>query len=175
MSFLKTTALFALVKGLLTALETESEEPLFERIEFYDSQKMAEALRALTIFKTRVGILVPAGDTYSNALNGQVLTSSRTTQFHLLIGDRDYSTKPGAFFGTDKNVGVLDMKDIVVEALTGAKVGPGMVLAPIGGGALTLPDKQAKDSPGRETWVQSFEVLTGRMRVATSAGTGGLT
>lgn len=177
MKFLKTTDLFAAVKELLTPLELpvpeefEGDAPaLFERVEFYDSQKLAEGLRALGIFKSRACLLVPGGDTYSNALDGNSLRTSQATEFHMLIADRDYSAKPGAFFGSDKNIGVLDMKDIVVDALAGNRIAGGGVLVPVGGGALTLPDKQSKDTPGRECWVVSWQIWTGQRRTVAPHG-----
>jgi hypothetical protein len=143
--------------------------PLFQKVDYYDSENLADALKNLLILKQRVCFIVPAGDRYENSQHGGVfLHSKRLAEVDLLIADSAW-TKAGqdAVFGGEKNLGILRMKDLVVEALTGSSLGlPNVALSPADGNFITVADDKAKDRPGRECWVQPFETWAGEARIS---------
>lgn len=170
MAYLTTKTLLAAIKSALEALTLEgSTTRLFELVEYYDSQRLGEALEKLIIVKQRVCFVVPSSDAYENVISGRIAVSTRTTEIDLLIADRDWLSGQEAVFGgtsTDKP-GILAMKDIVVSALAGQPLAlEGVSMLPIGGSPITLREQEAKDTPGRECWVQTFETRAGSTRVA---------
>ena len=174
-NYIPTLEILAALKAKLEAMQIPAglpagvgTGPLFQRVEYYDSENLADALKNLLILKQRVCFIVPGSDHYENILTGEVfLQSRRLTELQLLIADIAW-TKAGqeAVFGGEKNIGVVRMKDLVVDELVGATLNlPGVALAPADGNFITVSDEKAKDKPGRECWVQPFETWAGEARI----------
>jgi hypothetical protein len=175
-NYIPTLDILAALKAKLEAIQIPAglpagvgTGPLFQRVEYYDNENLADALSKLIIIKQRVCFIVPMSDHYENDLSGGAfLHSRRLTEIVLLIADSSF-TKGGqdAVFGGEKNIGVVRMKDLVVEELVGTTLGlPGVALAPADGNFITVSDEKAKDKPGRECWVQPFETWAGDARIA---------
>lgn len=167
MSFVPTVSILNALKAQLEAIALPGGQPgekLFEKVDFHENKKLREALADLVIVKQRVAIIVPGGDGYVNTREGRTVRSVRTSMFDVLIADRAW-TKGGheAVFGGPKNVGVLTMKDLVVNHLiANSQLGlPYVVLQPEEGAQIEIADPDVKDSPGRECWVQNYTTPSG--------------
>jgi hypothetical protein len=170
-SFVKTVDILAKLKTALESLPlpgTTTGEKLFERVDFHENKKLREALADLVIIKQRVAIIVPGGDSYTNTKEGRTVRSSRTSRFDLLIADRAW-TKGGheAVFGGAKNVGVLTMKDLVVDHFVENPqlALPWVVLTPEEGAQIEIADSDVKDSPGRECFVITYSTPAGERTI----------
>ncbi len=174
-SFVPTLTLITALKTVLEAIPLPGGadgEKLFERVDFHENKKLKEALTDLIIVKQRVCIIVPGGDGYTNVKEARTIRSVRHSTLDLLIADRSW-TKGGydALVGGPKNVGILAMKDLVVNTLadnpqlaTGDPLTPlpWVVLQPEQGAEITIADAVAKDTPGRECWVQGYSTPAGQ-------------
>jgi hypothetical protein len=174
MPFITTLSLLAALKTALEALphpdpvKALAGEKLFERVEFHENKNLREALNDMIIVKQRVCVIVPAGDAYENLREGRSTRSIRTSSLDLLIADRAW-TKGGheAVFGGDNNIGVLRMKDLVVDALVAnCQLGLAyVVLTPTAGAQIEVVDEKVKDTPGRECYVLSYETPAGEATI----------
>ena len=171
MSFVTTVSILTRLKTQLESLPlpgTTTGEKLFERVDFHENKKLREALADLVIIKQRVAIIVPGGDRYENFREGRTIRSKRNSSFDLLIADRAW-TKGGheAVFGGARNVGVLVMKDLVVDHfVANPQLGlPWVVLSPIDGAQIEIADPDVKDSPGRECYVMAYETPAGEAMI----------
>lgn len=167
MSFVRTLTLIEAVKTELAALPlpgTTTGELLFERVEFHENKKLREALSDLVIVKQRVAIIVPNGESYETFREGRTRRHVRTTSFDLLLADRAW-TKGGheAVFGGTRNVGVLTMKDLVIEHFVAhPQLGlPWVALEPVEAALIEIVDAEVKDSPGRECFVVHYATPAG--------------
>lgn len=166
MAYVTTGSILSALKTQLAAIAhpTAAGEKLFERVDFHENKKLREALTDLTITKQRVAIIVPGGDTYETYLEGRTRRSVRTSTFDLLIADRAW-TKGGhnAVFGGPSNIGILTMKDLVVDHLVANPQLdlPYVVLTPEEGAQIEIADEQVKDSPGRECYVLNYSTPAG--------------
>jgi hypothetical protein len=181
MSYVKASTIMDAVKTVLAAIALPDGEPgekLFERVEFHENKNLGEAMRDLVIVKQRVAFIVPGGFGYANFKEGRTVRSARTFTFDLLFADRAY-TKGGhdAVFGGAKNVGVLEMQELVVDALaanpqliTGdpAAALPYVVLTATEGAPLNLKLDE-KDSAGRECYAQGYETPAGEIVLTPTA------
>jgi hypothetical protein len=169
MPFLKTLDLLAAIKTRLAALTAPDGSPLFVQVEFFDTHQLRDAINRLAVAEGRLCFIVPSGETYTtDKRGGVVLFAQRIAEFDLLICDRDWADQgQAAVFGSAENLGVLAMKETVLDALIGNDLGlPAYVcLVPTQGDFIQVSLDQAKDSPGRECWVQSFSTLAGETRV----------
>ena len=166
MSFVRTLDLLAAVKAQLESLPHPDREgeKLFEKVDFHENQKLREALSDLVIIKQRVAIIVPNGETYETFKEGRTRRHVRTASFDLLLADRAW-TKGGheAVFGGLKNVGVLLMKDLVIEHfIAHPQLGlPWVALEPVEAALIEIADADVKDSPGRECYVINYATPAG--------------
>jgi hypothetical protein len=174
-SFVKTTDILTAMKAGLESLAlpgTTTGEKLFERVDYHENKRLRQALQDLVIIKQRVAILVPGGDQYDNVREGRSIRSARTSTFDLLLADRAW-TKGGheAVFGGPNNVGVLTMKDLVVDYfVANPQLGlPWVTLTPIEGAQIEIADDQVKDSPGRECYVLHYGTPAGEQTITPTA------
>lgn len=171
MRFVTTFELLNALKARLAAMPLPDGAPgekLFERVDFHMNKKLREVLKDLTIIKERVAIIVPAQESYENQRQGRTVLSSRTSGFDLLLADRAW-TKGGhdAFFGGEKNVGVIAMKELVVEELAiNCQLGlPYVCLQPQEGAEIEISDDEVKDVPGRQCYVLNYLTPAGVRRL----------
>jgi hypothetical protein len=173
MSFISTLQLLTALKPVLAGIPHPAPpvdapgEKLFARVEFWDSQLLAEAIKNLAVAKQRVCFIVPEGEDYETVREGQSVIVYRSLSFNLLIADRAWTKDGyGAAFGGPNNLGVLAMKDLVCAALLGeATLGlPHAALAPTGGNFIEASAQDVKDAPGRECYVLSWATPAGDHR-----------
>src|SRR5688572_21331605 len=110
-TFIPTLELLDKVKTLLAALETAPGVKLFDKVEFFAHADIVAALEDLRIFKQKVCLIVPSGDSYENAEAGTDLRSEVQREFVLLFADRDYGKRQDASTGDATRKGVIYMKD----------------------------------------------------------------
>lgn len=164
------TALKAFIAGITVEIAGEPA-PLFERVELFDALETGTALRELLITKQRVCFIVPSGDDYENQRTGDVVTSTLIQEFDLIFADRVWTKGTAGVFGGPTNIGTIPMKDLVRERLIGQALGfDGVALIPISGSFATIADDKAKDVPGRESYLMTWQTWAGEARVSLSAG-----
>lgn len=183
--FVSTLALLTSVKDTLAAahysqpspavpavLSTAPSDPkLFEEIAFYPAENLGRALLDLRIMRARVCLVIPQGDSYENQKAGSVASSARTTQFMLIIADRDFSIDAKQMGSTRQSPGILNLKELTVRLLTQKSfVVEGRIIffAPSDGAVVQWDLKEDKapaaDPKGRESWTQLFVANAGDQR-----------
>lgn len=182
MSFIKTVPLLQAVKARLEAMTVADGDPtlLFDDVELYHTPEMGSAIKRLILSTSKICLIVPSGDDYESTGAADYVHTTATLEFDLLFADRVYSTtkNTAAIFGGASNVGVVPMKDRVLELLHGAAVGlTGVVLTPLAGSFVTVKDDQdpkLKDTPGRESYIATWTTWAGEQSASTSVdGFGG--
>ena len=182
MSFIKTVPLLTAIKTYLEALTVASDDAtlLFEEVVLFHTPEMGSAIKRLLLSQTRICLIVPSGDDYQSTVTAGYVHTTAELELELIFADRVWSTtqNTSALFGGGSNIGVVPMKDRVVESLTGADIGiPGVVLAPLAGSFVTVKDDQdpkLKDSPGRESYMSSWSTWAGEYSASTAVdGFGG--
>jgi hypothetical protein len=154
-------------------LSTNPSDPkLFEKIAFYPDRNLARALGDLRIVADRVALIVPQGDIYKTQEKGQVASSDRTTEFMIIMADRDISIDAKQMGSTRTSPGILNLKDLVVQLLVqwSFVIEKRVVwFAPSAGAIVQLSWQEyntgpAADTKGRESWHQLFLAEAGSMR-----------
>lgn len=153
-------------------LSDDSSDPkLFEKVAFYPDRNLARALTDLRVMKNRVCLIVPQGDTYENERKGQIARSDRTTEFMLIMADRDFSIDAGQLGSTPRSPGILNLKDLAVDLLVKKSFvveSQVVYFAPSAGAVVQLDWKEdrapAADMKGRECWHQLFIANAGTER-----------
>ena len=176
MAFIRTTVLIALFKARLESLKIDPAKPaaednrLFQRVGIFGANQLEEALKATFASEQRVAFIVPAGDTHATDRDRTVIWSQRRTRLVLLIADRALDkAKPDALVGGAKNLGILEMKDLVIEDLFANPFNdpPDLAFEPGEGEPLMLQgaDKTAgAGNLGRECWAQQLIAYAGQDR-----------
>lgn len=170
-------------RAILDALKTRlagllldgGPDKLFEHVEFYDTTDLGNAYRDLAkLHKSRVCLIVPFGDMFSNRQKGMRLTTIPTRRFALLIGDKDARTGQTAAFGdgTDTGPGTIGMKDLVVEDLTGQTLDlNGVLLQPSDGDVVDIEVQEQGEVPrNRKAWIQFFNTPAGHIKTTLPRG-----
>ena len=182
MAFIKTVPLLEAVKAQMEAMTIADENPekLLEEVVLFHTPEMGSAIKRLVISKNRIGLIVPSGDDFVSQGSADYVQTTATHEFEIILADRVWSTikNTGALFGDANNVGVVPMKDRVIEKLFGASLEiPGVVLTPIAGSFVTVKDDKDpkhKDTPGRESYMSTWSTWAGEQSASTgSDGFGG--
>lgn len=173
MPLLRTTALLEILADRLRGLRTEPEggSALFQRVGCWGANQLAQALAATFATEARVCFLVPAGDAHQVQRDTQKMTVRRSTRLVLLLADRSFSADSEAALlgGSPNSVGILDMKDQVLEDfLTNPFTEPELAIEPGAGEPLLLEQggSHTSQNRGRECWSQAIAVYGGLARVA---------
>ncbi len=173
--FVKTLDIMSALKAALLALQLPSAfaaaqdyPAAFTTVAIYGSESLLKALEDLLVQDDRVCFIIPAGDHDTPVREGTNLSVTRISDFVLLIADRNFGRESEALLGStapdDTNPGVILLKDLVAENLTGAGLGlPYVMLAPTDGQSLHLTDKEKKEASGRDCWALTFQTHAGRM------------
>jgi hypothetical protein len=159
-------------------LSNSSSDPkLFELVEISSDQDLVVAMKRLRVMNSRVCLIVPLHDDYANKKEGMTFQSERAMSFMLLITDRDITPGAGTMQPNIQTPGILNLKDLVVAALTqksksitekdlatGANVSFVVALIPHSGAMLRLEWEEGGNKPGsqsvvgRECWTHIFTV-----------------
>jgi hypothetical protein len=168
-TFVPTIRILECLKQALQGIQigdSGSEAALFDSVEIYPNKGLAAALRDLVITRSRVCLIVPSGYKYTHKETGVgTILATRYLEVDLLIADRAV-TKGGiqALTGGPNNIGIIEMSDAVVLAISGkAMSGYGGVI-PADGAPLEVATKDAQDIPGRLAWAQSLLIPGGTVR-----------
>ena len=151
----------AIIAALVTALQAvqlpAAGGAAFQRVEFFDSEKLAEALKALFITEQRVCVVVPLEERFESVLQQPRLLVKRTLPVLLLISDRVLGESQrkiallGSAAGPVITPGAEGLVDLVLPAVTGLLLpNPGGVLCePVDSCVMTIADKDRAALPGR--------------------------
>lgn len=173
MAFTRTTKLIELLKARLESLplvegDTNGGERLFQRVGVFGANRLKQALAATFASEQRVAFIVPVGDNHGSDRGRLVLTSERTTSLVVLMADRVMDkTSAAAVIGGPHSIGILDMKDRVIENLTEVPFAEisDLCYAPAKGEPLILQDAGSGSTGsgdlGRECWAQEFSTYAG--------------
>lgn len=169
MALHSTLTILGALKERLAALEASAGQPAFERVEIHGSPLLSRATRELHLFKQRLCLLVPEGDSYRNESAGRVLVTRCTRRVLVVCADRDLASPQAAMTGDADTPGVLRLSELVVAELTGHSLGlPGCRVTPLRGRPLIPSEAERQDAPGREAWLLELAVESGVIK--TSAG-----
>lgn len=176
MSFLHTNDAIALLKERLESLTLQSGESqanpadrLFQRVGAFGANRLVAAMKAVFASEQRVCFIVPGGDRYTGARDAVMLRSVRSTRIALLIADQAFDKdKTAALIGGTSNIGILEMKDRVIDDLVTTKFARAdFVIEPAEGEPLVIADSEKQaGNLGRECWLQWLGCYAGEARVA---------
>jgi hypothetical protein len=140
----------------------------FTEVKIYRDQNLIKAFADMLVFDDRACFIVPAGDRDTDHTEGRVTIVDRETDLVLLIADRNYGGEDTALVGeAGAGPGVVALKDLVTEKLTGARLNlPYVLLVSNGGQPMHLTDTEKEAQAGRDCWALDFKTSAGSMRVA---------
>lgn len=167
MAYIETLTILQTLKAAVQRIPhpTAAPAPLFQRVEFYDTEELGKALQELVISEQSVCLIIPRGDHYRNTKEGMSMLSERDTDFEFVLADRAFAQAGAAAkFGGPANVGVIVMKELLVKAIAvDCTLGLAFVaLVPTTGAFVSLKDQER--GPSREAWVQGMTTPTGALR-----------
>ncbi len=158
-------------------LSTNPSDPkLFDKVAFYPDRNVARALADLRISESRVALIVPQCDTYAAERKGNIAHADRTTEFMVIMADRDLSIDAKQMTPSTQTPGILNIKDLAVQLLVQKSfiVEKRVIyFAPSAGAIVQLGWEQdtkvpVADMRGRECWHQLFTANAGE--ISTSIG-----
>jgi hypothetical protein len=179
MPFINTLDIIKAMQTALTALQLPGAYSAvagypnaFQSTGLYPNADFIQALEDLYNYDDRVCLIVPAGDTHDDSTQGTNLFSRRTTSIQLLIGDQDFSKSQAQTFGGPSAVGVVALKDLVINSLFGSNLGiSGIALTPENGEPLHISFKEKQQAPDRDCWQQTFKTPAGLGKAPIIRGT----
>lgn len=163
-------ALMERLKSLkLDAANAPAGEALFQRVGAFGANRLVEAMKSVFAAEQRVCFIVPGGDGHSNQRDRNLLFSQRNTRIALLIADRSMDAdKTAALVGGRNNLGILTMKDRVIDDLMANPFNAlDMAFEPGDGEPLLITDQEkSANNVGRECWLQWLGAYAGSARIA---------
>lgn len=108
---------------------------VFERVELFDSERLEDAFRYLTIAEKRVCVVVPLVEEFETVINAQQrkILVQRRLPVIVLCSDRLMGDRKGALYGTTgaaATPGAYALADLVLPAVTGQLLAnPGAVVS----------------------------------------------
>ena len=164
---LKTNDLCAALKTFLAAIDhpTLAGQKLFEDVAFHDDKSLADALEHLVVTKSRICLIVPAGDHFIDQKEARTIRSDRFTTLDLVIADAAYGQAgQEAVFGSANALGVLAMKDLILAQIAEHPQLTGLrwcALRPKEAAMLEVP--AANGLSNRKAAVINYETPSGRI------------
>lgn len=175
MAFLHTNDVIELLQERLASLTlktTESQanpgDKLFQRVGAFGANRLVAAMKAVFASEQRVCFIVPGGDRYGGNRDAVMLRSVRSTRIALLIADKAFDAgKTDALTGGPANIGILAMKDRVIDDLVTNKFSlADFVVEPSEGEPLVISDTDKQSGNlGRECWLQWLGCYAGEARI----------
>jgi hypothetical protein len=173
MPFLHTTELLETLKTRLESLRVDPANPesekLFQRVGYFGASKLNDALKATFAAEQRVCFIVPAGDNHTNIRNRSFTWATRGTKIVLLIADRALEkVNQEALVGGPKTLGVLELKDLVIDDLFANAFAdvPDLAFEPGDGDVLIIGNEKNPADLGRECYMQHFTAYAGQAQRA---------
>jgi len=174
MPFTDTIPIMTALKARMSALKWTPpvdgaiEEPLFDRVEFYNTPDILQGFAELRIFKKRICLIIPSNDNYENERSGPSLITRLERTIILLISDRDFGNRQHASTGDKNNPSVLEMNRLVINDVIGKNLGfLGCLVQPKSAGEVTITGQARDDSAGRLAWSIELGVLAGELITST--------
>lgn len=158
-------AIVAKVKAI--KLKAGSSEPAFTRAELYSSTNVADAIEELLAASERLATVVYGGERWTREYEGTELTCKRVHDFSVVITDEYIGDSVIALYGDANFPGVLALKDLIPDALTGLLLEnpKGVAAAPTGGDSVKIVKSEKDKAPrGRWAYALDFEIFGGELR-----------
>jgi len=168
----------AIVTALMTAVEGVQYDgaAAFQRVEFFDCEKLADAFQYLLITEQRVCVVVPLEERFSTISKQPLLQIKRRLPVLLMISDRviGSSNRKVALLGNDTTPGAQGLVDLTLPAVTGAIIAnpSGVLCIPIDSTIMTIAAKDQAKLPGRLCICLELECTGGL--ITTNTGPGGI-
>ncbi len=175
--FIKTIDILnAWVKALQNITLPDQAQPMFTDVGIFANKNLTEAMKVTFSYDDRVCFLVPTAEEYENIREGELYITKRITEITMLFSDRDYSLRTNALTGSDGTVGVLAMKEQILQTFLGQNLGiPGVRLEPHNSEAFLIADAQGVSGgdrrgkiKGREGWAIQWRTDAGRQGTRTN-------
>ena len=170
--YVPTLAILSAVRDLLKSLQLPDPYTAlgdaFEDVRVYAHRNLGQALQDLFVTADRVALIIPTDFAHANKLEGRNMTSRRTLEFVLLIGDKIVGGNANeAALGGQDNPGMVLLAELAIDALAGADLGlPSVIVEPVRGQPLLVGNGQETDQTfAREAWAQTFSTPAGERRV----------
>jgi hypothetical protein len=169
MAFIPTLTILAALKARLESLVSSGSTALFEKVAYYHTPNLGAALMDLRIFKTRVCLIVPGGDTYRHNQQGRHLQTIITREVHLCMADRDFGNEQSAQTGSATHLGVIAMNEIVVNSIHGDNLElVGTRFKCRDSIPFQFRDVGQAELPGRQVWQLNLDIEAGELVTAVS-------
>lgn len=175
MAFLRTTAVLNALKSTLAALtfpdgHSFAGQKLFGSVRLYDVGDIEAAIKDLFEYDDqRLCFVIPVGDGLRSEQRGNVLSTTKTGRYSLLLSDKDYEPGKPAVFGDDTFPGLINLKDDLIESLVGETIGiKGAIVEPMEGESYRFKNKSTPQ--GREAYVLELLIAMGRMEKKLNRG-----
>ena len=173
-TYVPTLAILGAIQGLLEELQLPDPYTqlgnAFEDVRVYAHRNLGQALQDLFVTADRVALIIPTDFAHTNKLDGRNMTSRRTLELVLLIGDKIIGGNANeAAVGGQDNPGMVLLAELAINALAGADLGlPAVILEPMRGQPLLVGGGQGNDGDAtfaREAWAQTFTTPAGERRM----------
>lgn len=174
MSFVSTLSILTALKTAIAAIQlpnaysSVADYPkAFTAVEIYKAEDLLKAFDDLYVQEDRACFIIPGGDTHDSHRDGAVVKSSRITEVHLLLTDRDYNRDQAELVGGAEAPGVIALKELLIDSLFGKNLNiHGVYLVPSSGDVMVLNSKEQENAPGRAGWIQTFTTTAGFMKAS---------
>lgn len=170
-------ALVAAVQGVVWQAGPPAV-PAFERVEFFDVEKLAEAFQFLLITEQRVCVIVPLEERFSSAINSPgKLVVTRELPVVLMISDRVFGDKKRqvALLGDNTTPGAQGLMELTLPSVTGMLLQPangasGIKCIPRSAVVMTVAGKEQAKLPGRLCMAVELECTGGTLTAGVGPG-----
>jgi len=167
-----TSAIINAIIAAVTAVQLpDAGGVAFQRVAFFDSEKLVDAFKFLFITEQRVCVIVPLEERFETVVQQPQLTVKRTLPVMILVSDRVLGDAQrtiallGSNAGPVITPGAQGLMELVLLAVTGLLLpNPGGVLAtPQSSCVMTISDKDRATMPGRVAVAMEFHCQGGTL------------
>jgi hypothetical protein len=169
--FIGTVTLMAALKTLIAALESAPGVKMFERVDYFATPNLVEALQQLKIAKSRICLIVPSANNYDTKIAGREVQTETIREFILLLADRDFGKRQNALTGGTNSPGVVAMNDLLEDRLLGQNLNQAPIpikLRPSTSEVFQLLGNDEDQTTGRIAWQMTWQCSAGRKIVTES-------
>ena len=160
----------AIVTALTTAVQSVqyNAAAAFERVEFFDAEKLVDAFQYLLITEQRVCVIVPLEERFESVVKQPTLIIKRKLPVLLMISDRviGSANRKVALLGNANTPGAQGLVDMTIPNVSGLLLSnPGGVLCvPVDSTVMTISQKDQSKLPGRVCIALELECTGGTIQ-----------
>jgi len=176
MAFTSTLTVLTALKDALEAIQWTPEggdpEDAFQKVELFDIDDLATALKDLRTFKDRACFIIIDEERCTSEIVGQKMQSRQSRSIALLITDRDYGKRAEALIGDATRPGVLALKDLVLNPASEVigQILDGIAVMPATGAPIRITGEERDNMTGRLCYGQDLEIRGGFIEVRLGPG-----